>query len=191
MGVVSQLCRTAILMQNGKLVSFGEVNAAIQNYLSINSGSTQNYVAGDDKVRQLNYISKFNSLNADGKECSDYIFHESIYLNIEFVVKDYSPKIQIGIGLQDRIQNRVFTILRDLSKFEKTDEHTYTGLVKLPAALIAPNLYSFVVALWTKDSQLFDLLENVCNIKVYDSGTEMAKYEGSDNGCIIVNAEWL
>lgn len=193
MGVVSQLCQNAILMQNGKLISFGKAQEAIQNYLTINAGNvSSNYQASNDKkAANKNYISSFSALNSEGRDCSDYIFHDSIFLKIEFVVQDYSPKIQIGIGLQDRIQNRIFTILRDLADFEKVDEFTYSGLVKLPPALIAPNTYSFVAALWTKDSHLFDLVENACNIRIYDSGTDLANYEGSDNGSIIITPEWI
>ncbi|HVU57456.1 MAG TPA: polysaccharide ABC transporter ATP-binding protein [Puia sp.] len=192
MGVVSQLCQTAILMQSGRLASIGNVNEAIQHYIAINAESGKGYIADAEKIAgKSNYLSRFNTTKADGSSCNEYIFDEHMYLEVDFVVRDMNPNLQIGIGLQDKIQNRIFTIIREIGKFQKTDEHTYKGKVRLPASLIAPNIYSFVVALWTKDGQVFDILENVCSIKIHDSGTDLAKYEGVDNGSVVVKAEWL
>jgi lipopolysaccharide transport system ATP-binding protein len=191
MGVVSQLCQSAILMQQGKVLAHKDVNSVIQDYLSANSANTVGYLADVEHIKgKQNYIQKFNTLKDNKTECSEFTFHESIYLHVEFIVKDYSPKIQIGIGLQDKIQNRIFTILREISDFKKNGDH-YSGVVKLPADLIAPNLYSFVVALWTKDGHIFDILENVCQIKIHDSGTDLAKYEGIDYGSVIIKSEWI
>jgi len=192
MGVISQLCKDAIFMQQGKLISFGNVNTAIQGYISMNANNTQGYLADPEKVKNKSgFIAKFNTTKADKSLCSEFVFDEHVYLDIEFTVKDYNPNLQIGIGLQDKIQNRIFTILREISKFRKVSETEYVGTIKLPSSLIAPNVYSFVVALWTKDGYIVDILENVCSIKVHDSGTDLANYEGIDNGSVIVNAEWL
>jgi lipopolysaccharide transport system ATP-binding protein len=192
MGVVSQLCQKAILLQNGKLASFGSVNNAIKDYISMNADNEKGYVVDHDKVKgKQNYISKFSTTKENGSYGSEYIFDENIYLKIEFIVNDHNPSLQIGIGLQDKIQNRIFTILRPIAEFQKTSGNAYEGTVKLPSSLIAPNLYSFVVALWTKDGTLFDILENVCSVKIHDSGTDLAKYEGVDNGSVIVKGEWL
>lgn len=192
LGVVSQLCENAIVMQNGKLVFGGDINSGIQKYVSQHAANREGYLADLKKKGDAqNYITKFNTLKEDRNICSEYIFDEQIYLNIEFVVKAYNSNLLIGIGLQDKIQNRIFTVIREIDNFMKTDDNTYSGIVKLPPSLIAPNFYSFVVALWTKDGHLFDILENVCSIKIHDSGTEFAKYEGLDNGSLIIKAEWL
>ena len=192
MGVVAQLCQKAILLKSGKLASFGSVNNAIQDYISMNAANETGYHVDHDKMAgKQNYISKVMTTRENGVYASEYTFDESIYLQVEFIVNDYNPSLQIGIGLQDKIQNRIFTILRPISEFKKISGNEYTGMVRLPSSLIAPNLYSFVVALWTKDGILFDILENICSVKIHDSGTELAKYEGVDNGHVIVKAEWL
>jgi len=192
MGVVSQLCQSTIVMQNGKVVFQGDVNSGIQHYVSFNSGNSAGYIADDQKrEKSQNYILSFKTIRENNTVSSEYIFNEHIYLEIEFVVNHFNPDLQIGIGLQDKIQNRIFTIIREIEWFKKLSDNTYTGKVKLPKSLIAPNFYSFVVALWTKDGNLVDILENICSIKIHDSGTDLAKYEGYDNGSVIVKAEWL
>jgi lipopolysaccharide transport system ATP-binding protein len=192
MGVVAQLCQKAILLQHGQLVSSGSVNDAIQDYISMNSRHENGYQVDHDKMAgKPNYITRFTTTRENGGFASEYTFEESIYLQIDFVVNDFNPNLQIGIGLQDKVQNRIFTILRPISEFTKRSGNEFTGAVRLPSSLIAPNLYSFVVALWTKDGVLFDILENTCSVKIHDSGTDLAKYEGVDNGSVIVKAEWL
>jgi lipopolysaccharide transport system ATP-binding protein len=192
MGVVNQLCQNAILMQNGRSISYGDVNSVIQDYLSVNSANAKGYEADEIKKKtKSNYISKFYTLNSKGDPCSEFVFDDSVHLEVEFVVNEQNPNLQIGIGLQDKVQNRIFTILQEVSKFTQVSPSVYRGVVKLPSSIIAPNLYSFTVALWTKDGVLYDALENSGSIKVYDSGTEFAKYEGVDYGSVIVKPEWL
>jgi lipopolysaccharide transport system ATP-binding protein len=192
MGVVNQLCQNAILMQNGRAISYGDVNSVIQDYLSVNSANAKGYEADEIKKKtKSNYISKFYTLNSKGATCSEFVFDDSVHLEVEFVVNEQNPNLQIGIGLQDKVQNRIFTILQEVSKFKQVSPTVYRGTVKLPPSIIAPNLYSFTVALWTKDGVLYDALENSGSIKVYDSGTEFAKYEGVDYGSVIVKPEWL
>jgi lipopolysaccharide transport system ATP-binding protein len=65
------------------------------------------------------------------------------------------------------------------------------GTVTLPASLIAPNSYSFLCVVWTKNSNtIYDNLENICPVKIYDNGTELAVFEGIDYGNVILDTQW-
>jgi hypothetical protein len=83
----------------------------------------------------------------------------------------------------------VFTILKEIDFFTKTGDE-YTGIVKLPGELIAPNYYSFVVALWSTDGRVYDVISNVCPVTIHDDGTELALYEGAEYGNIIIQPRW-
>ncbi len=74
--------------------------------------------------------------------------------------------------MQDKFNAKVFTVLKYCNEFHIVN-HRLTGSLTLPSGLFAPNFYSFTVALWTKDGNVFDIVENVCNINIIDDGTEM------------------
>jgi lipopolysaccharide transport system ATP-binding protein len=187
MGIVSQLCNKGILLNKGRVETQGKVVDIIDRYVNLSGTSLEIYES--NKTDKQNTFLKIYS--SDGSEAikSDFAFNEQITLNIAFRC-DFSPaNQQIGIGLNDKFNNRVFTLLRPVDSFAREGE-MYKGSVTLPAELIAPNYYSFVFALWSKSGEVYDLVENVCRVKVHDNGTDLANYENIDYGSIIVRATW-
>lgn len=192
MGVVSQLCTGGILLKKGGVEAMGPVNEIVDKYISnSNSDDGNSYQVSHDIIsKKKNYFNRIFSSDTDGKATSDFSFEEMVRLNFEFTMKENTANMQVGIALQDKFQNRVFTILKPVSFFKKTGEDSYSGSVELPPAVVAPNSYSFVFALWAKDVAIYDSIENICPIKIHDTGSELAIYEGIDYGNIIINANW-
>ena len=61
----------------------------------------------------------------------------------------------------------------------------------IEGGLIAPNDYSFLVALNTPTGiQTYDWAEDVCPIKIYDQGSSLAFAEGTSYGSILLNDKW-
>jgi lipopolysaccharide transport system ATP-binding protein len=191
MGVVAQLCNTAILLNKGRIESSGSVTRIIDKYISNNNDADNLYLVQDDKrVGKKNYFTRIFTINNRNESLSDFSFDENITLKFDFVITEMINNLQIGIGLQDKFQNRVSTVLNPVSAFKKTDDHTYAGSVRFPASLIAPNSYSFVFVIWAKDLAVYDSVENVCPVRIHDNGTDLAVYEGFDYGSVIINPIW-
>lgn len=96
----------------------------------------------------------------------------------------------IGIGLQDKLKNRIATILKPVSFFNKNEFDLYSGMVEFPGSIIAPNTYSFVFVIWNMNVAIYDNVEDVCQIKIHDNGSELAVYDGIDYGCMILKPNW-
>jgi lipopolysaccharide transport system ATP-binding protein len=120
----------------------------------------------------------------------DFTFDEKIKIKFDFVVNEVTSGLQIGIALQNKFNSRIFTVIREIEYFKKNSDNLYHGEVLFPESLIAPNNYSFVLAIWTKDGRVYDMVENILFIKIHDNGTYLANYEGIDYGSIIINPEW-
>ncbi len=191
MGVIAQLCQKAILLKNGVLMCMSNTQDVIQTYMTNEKGTESEYVA-DETVSLIkqNYFTRISSYNERNELIDNFAFNESITLRFNFVINQKLPNVQIGVGLNDKYQNRIFTVLKPISFFQQKNDGEYKGVLVLPANIIAPNHYSFAFAIWTKDGRVFDLQENVCPIKIHDSGTELALYEGVDHGSIIINPIW-
>lgn len=51
--------------------------------------------------------------------------------------------------------------------------------------------YSFLLALNNvSGTETYDWIDDTCDIKVYDDGTNLAFAEGLDYGCIILKDKW-
>ncbi len=191
MGVVTQLCKRAILLKNGHIIANGNTDQVIQSYVSSDYKTGAEYnKEGKESLNKPNYFKRVFTTKETGSKTSDFIFNESIQLHFEFKISQNAPNLQIGIGLNDKYQNRVFTILRPVDSFTKKGSNEYSGKVTLPSGIIAPNLYSFAFAIWTKDGSVFEYLDNICPVKIHDDGTDLALYEGGDHGSVIVNPIW-
>ena len=191
MGVVSKLCNKGILLNKGKIEIDGEIDHIIQNYVNFNNLTTEGFYYDKLKVNgKANFIKTVVLRNSENQAKSDFTFNEKVRIDFVFNINEDIPNLQIGIGIQDKLQNRVSTILKPISFFNKNDKNEIHGFVDLPLSIIAPNYYSLVVAIWAKDLVINDIQENICPFRIHDNGSEFALYEGYDYGSVILNPNW-
>lgn len=187
MGVISQFCSTGFLLNKGLIHAAGKIEELINSYLTLNETSSEFYE--NFKGSKDNQFLKIYSSDPEGKMKKEFSFEDSIFLNFEFRCKFHPVNQQIGIGMHDKFNNRVFTILRPVEEFVKVND-VYHGRLELPRRLFAPTFFTFVFALWSKSGEVFDLVENVAKIQIHDNGTDLAAYSSVDYGSIILNPKW-
>lgn len=82
----------------------------------------------------------------------------------------------------------VFTTIYDIDPRELEKDHVVVKAV-FPKEIIAPNTYYFRVVVFN-DSQIYENLENICHVRVADTGTLLSKYEGVNYGSVIIHPDW-
>jgi lipopolysaccharide transport system ATP-binding protein len=187
MGMISQLCNKAILLEKGTFVDYNQTANVVSKYLSENT-SKENYIEfAVNSHKRVAQVLSINIGNTDGKPVSSIAFNESIKISYKILINEYVPGIQIGIGLQDKFLNRICTFVKEI---RLTDNAEITGSATLPGGIIAPNVYSFVVAIWNKTGEIYDLHDNIGSIAIADNGTDLSLYEGKDYGTVILDVKW-
>ena len=190
MGVVSQLCTSAILLNKGTIDFNGTVSSVVDKYLR-NQSYTNEYTHNKEAIGvKPNYIESIKIKNETGDYVSSFSFDQHIIIEFICQIKNYTPDLLIGIGMQDKTNSRVFTVVKGIDYFIDTKSNFLRGELKLPSSLFAPNVYSFVFAIWTKMGVIHDVAENVCVISIHDNGTSLAAFEGADYGSVIINPIW-
>lgn len=189
MGMITQLCTKGIFMRNGMIVKYGLTNSIISDYLADGSiGADSNDIVFAEIARKrISQFTRFRVVNDQKNVVDTVVFSESIVLEYELQVLEYIPGIQIGIGIQDKFQNRISTFVKEISVSDGKD---IKGALRLPGGIIAPNNYSFVIALWNKDGEIYDIHESVGSVNIIDNGTQLSLYEGKDYGTVILDAKW-
>ncbi|HLX52654.1 MAG TPA: ABC transporter ATP-binding protein [Aquella sp.] len=190
MGVVTQLCSSSILLQNGQIAYMGLPKHAIEKYLGSQNISNEYRLESEQKNQKINFVDHLIVKNERNESVSNFSFDEKIVLHFLCRINDYSPNLQIGIAMLDKLNNRVFTVLKEIDYFMTSEQKVLEGNVGFPDHLFAPSNYTFSFAIWTKDGIIHDLVENICAISIHDNGTELAQYENTDYGCVIVSPQW-
>lgn len=192
MGVIAQLCNRGILLNKGHVETHGDITDVVDRYIrNSNSSDGSGYLVSDQYAqKKKNYFTRICTLNKSAEITSDFSFDEKVILKFDFTIGELNPNLLIGIGVQNKLQNRVFTILKPVSFFTNHGNN-YSGIVQLPSSVIAPGIYSFVFAIWAKDIAVYDSVENICSVRIHDNGSEFAVFEGVDYGNVIINPEWV
>lgn len=192
MGILSRLCQNAVLLGKGQVEGIGKINTMIEQYL-VNRTQSENkegYAVDLSMRKNVNYyIERAFTLN-DEKSCKDFGFDESIELNYVFKLKEKVPNLLFGIALLDKHENRIATMVKPVAELNPSEDYVFRGTIVLPPNLLAPGKYSFLLALWLKSGEVYDLIENTCAITIHETGSNMSDFDGNDYGSIVLNCQW-
>jgi len=188
MGMISQLCNKSLLLKNGELGNYDTTRNVVAAYLASDKSQEFNRLYFElDERKMIGQITAFWICNDQNIVVDKVTFDQSIRIGYKLLVKQYIPGLQIGIGLQDKVQNRISTFIKPILLSEGDQ---IKGMVTLPGGIIAPNTYNFVIALWNRNGEVYDIIDNVGSVTIVDNGTEQALYEGTEYGSVILNATW-
>jgi len=188
MGVVAQLCKTALLLRKGQLVYDGDVSNVIEEYIRQNNSSEVSYVADEESSQKDIYIKSVELKNRTGEICDNFLVDENIIIRLKVGINKFDPNVKLSITLQNMLGDYLSTFVESLE--EGVGDETEL-VIKLPANVIAPNTYAFRFAAFIPNGHVFDLVEMACPMRVVDSGSKMALYDGANYGSFIMNYEIL
>jgi len=188
LGTILQLCRTSLLLKNGTLSAIGQSSDVVEQYYADNDrGNLLSQASSNKDI----YVKEAYSCSHDGMPVSAFAHSEDIHLRIKIGVNRFDPIQNVGIAFLDAQKKRVFTANKTLADLYPGQGSEVTVDFVVGGGLIAPNRYSFLIALNSKTGLItYELLEDICGITVYDDGTDLAFAEGANYGCIIVKDRW-
>jgi lipopolysaccharide transport system ATP-binding protein len=193
LGVIKQLCSRAILLKNGSIIANDSPDNVIEQYLNLEkSGISNAYIADLEKVKdRAMFFREIRTVNSKNESTDRFSSDDNIRFQLLVQINRINPSAYFGIGLLDKHRNRIFTIVKPVSRIINDTLSGTKGIeVELPSNLIAPNIYSFVFAIFVPKGEVIEILESECKVRVYDSGTDLAIFEGVDYGSILADSKW-
>lgn len=194
LGAVATLCNKGMFLEKGGIVDYGSTSEIIERYLYPTSDdfSLNYYLPNDKSIKNKKiFFRKAEVLNSKNQRTDSFGFNEEIKIRMSVEINASSKNVILGIGVQDKFNVRVATFMNYLTDVIVDDsKNFFTVEVTLPKEIIAPNHYSFILALYEYNGQMHDIVENVCNVKIHDTGTIFSKYEGVDYGNVIIHSKW-
>ena len=188
LGMLSQLCRTCILLEKGKILLQGETEHVIETYLNPDSGGESGYYYNEKEVSDKSaYFVYQKVLDDSGHSVSELTNNDPVVLETKIRVESFHPETELSLSLQHKLKGRIFTINTLLRNVMTNGESEKTIRLEIPANFIAPNHYSWISSIHVPGKNLDDVLWDECRFSIKDTGTEFARYEGTDYGCVLIN----
>jgi lipopolysaccharide transport system ATP-binding protein len=189
MGTIAQLCTHSVLLVEGRVADIGKTEKIIESYL-LSRKETNEFAYIKKTSDKRIYISEVVPMNERGVPGDTFGFNESIYLSCQFEMPEKDSGIQVSVTLQDKFGYFISTTVENMADLPG-DSLRKRFRVKLPPSIIAPNIYSFRVAIYKLGVGVYDLQENICPIRVLDTGSPMAHMEGVNYGQVILDFQIL
>ena len=106
MSAIAQLCRSAILLENGRLSQYGAVDRITAKYLAGDGGDRGQHgcwIAKADGPRDINFRPvRFELLNGNGERVAFPIAKsETVFVEITFEIGELDPALTIGYALHN------------------------------------------------------------------------------------------
>jgi len=186
MGTISKLCDKCILLNKGNIIKAGATLEVIDYYLE----KSKSHI---EKVERDNSFSgnHFQSIFMSDKHLSEknnYRFDEDIYVKIGLILPEFNSSLELAMRLIDKNKKAVFTIHEQLNKYFDGNKDLNL-LVKIPKNFLTPGRYSWIMCINHPGVRFYDLQDDILPFTIYETGSDFAKYEGQDYGCVFVKHE--
>lgn len=108
LGIVSSLCKKSLLLNKGQVHSFGNTGEVINNYFKLGSAQENKFIRDNEKIQKEITIQEVCTVNKNNEPTEEFLFNQSIILNLKITVNEFIPGTHIGIALLDKMESRVF-----------------------------------------------------------------------------------
>ena len=133
-----------------------------------------------------NHFESIYMSDQDFAERNSYRFDENIFIKLGLNLPEFNESLELAMRLIDRNKRPVFTIHEQLQKYFD-DEICLNLFIKIPNHFLVPGKYSWVICINHPGVRYYDLHDDILPFTVSETGSNFARYEGMNYGCVFVN----
>jgi len=191
LGLVSKLCRQAILLEKGSIVAMGTSDAVISTYMD--NVSSHNEFASDRLTADgAFHFTRVRTLNHELQPVSTFAHDQSITVEIALFAKQRPQNVHLLIAANNKNGQRIFSSDISLEKYKIRVDDFNSFYVTIPAEILTPGNYSFFVAIHAPNALGYDVKDQICPISVFDNGSAFNQYENKwFYGDVFVHCNWV
>ena len=183
MDSILNLCKHGMWLDKGMVKYTGTAADVVGKYLGTNIQGAK-YINEEPKGGL--YVTEISYVGNERQQNGNFLFDESVKLKVH-IHKDVNyvlnPSTMFGLTLYNR-GKRLCTMEHGLKELKDNTEMDME--FTFPPSLFAPGDLYFEMAIHIPNVEFIHHEEEVCSLKISDSGTDFLKYMGVDSGAIIV-----
>jgi lipopolysaccharide transport system ATP-binding protein len=189
MAAIKNLCKRVVILKNGKLDFQGNTNNGIDSYLSSSSADASHVYLATLQNGDKSYFKRIEIIDNCNSSRNQFEFNESILFNLTANVIEKHLAAKISFRVTDVMERIVFTSEKSIKNF-LSKEGEIELKVRIPKEFLVPNTYKAQLAIHIPNVELIEILTDVVQFTVVDTGTEFFNYSDVDYGCVFANCEW-
>ncbi len=182
MGLISQLCKKAVVLNKGSVSFTGDTVPAIEFYLDQQQQQVS-YVASDENKDYV--ILSCEAVNESGASSTHFLLSEKVRLKFVIRKNIANPNVRFSCTIQSRTGDYLSTFIEEMGNHFNADTEEKSFMVEFPSRLLAPNNYCFRLVVFIGNGKVIDMAEMICPITIVDEGSDMSLFEGSHYGYFI------
>lgn len=199
MGVMANLCRRAVLLEQGTVSLLGEARDVIGKYLA--GGNRQSGESSWDEdsapgsaVARLCHVRLF----CDGQAASDFVLSRPVDVELEYENLCDGAELTVSIHLLDRIGNCILATANLPSAVLGTDEWghrphpvgRYRAMCRIPAHFLNSDEYWISAFVVSGATSIEAEADHCVSFRVHDDGEMRREYSGQWIGMIRPRLAW-
>jgi lipopolysaccharide transport system ATP-binding protein len=190
MGMIAELCSTALLLDRGGVAARGFTRDVVDGYLTqASSAGRTTFLAAEQTDKEI-VVLEVGSQTISGRLTSYFRHDEPIVVSTKCRVKRAAPNSVMGFFVKDHKGRKIFTNVNpDWSKFV-ADGRLVRTVVTIPPCFLAPGQYYVTIAISIPNVAMIDQASDALLMTIIDGGSEYSRYEGYDYGCVFARCEW-
>jgi lipopolysaccharide transport system ATP-binding protein len=177
---VRNLCRSAIIIQEGLLTFKGPVEGAVERYLSAKTASSAAVTFEDrEHISGVPFFKSARVFNDTGAESLTMDVRRGFYIELTYEIPEPLRNLELAIRVLTNDARPVFTSIMSEAVpdiLNQTQRGVRKAIAIIPGNFLMPGDYLINIALHESVGQLFDVHEGLFQISIEDTGTIFTKY---------------
>jgi homopolymeric O-antigen transport system ATP-binding protein len=187
------LCRSAIVIDKGRLVFRGFIEEALEQYLGSDIRSAREITfERPEAISIAPFFCSASVLNHTGSASAPIDTRHGFDVELIYEVPRSMSNLELSIRISTSDARPVFTSGMSEALPDLLDQRQYgaqKAVVTIPGNFLVPGTYLINIALHERDGRMFDLREAVCQIRIEDisGGFRNRNYQG---GMVMRRLPW-
>jgi lipopolysaccharide transport system ATP-binding protein len=194
LGAVGQLCKTGLVLEQGKISYRGEVAVAINRYLADtldHSGAICSFTPDENKPLQILEVSVRGN---DGKVHNRFDINDEICLMVSYIVRKPEPFLTLAMTMSRNGAELLssFDVDAQPKRIQERQRGVFVAKIHLPRRLLKSGIYSITFATGYLKAKVIEILRDAITFQVQELSevTMFKSYAEERAGMIISDLTW-
>lgn len=193
---IRRLCDSCLVLDKGTMTNFANVDDAIEKYISsIGLGDENSVYRVEANTDAPVQIWQARILDADGQTRKSFDFLDSVYIEVEYEVKQDQNEIcfELLLGKNGETFFSSWDIDTNPERLTSRPAGRYRALVKIPAPFIKPGHYTVSFNILNREnSGVFQRLEHILGfeIELLSSNHDLVSF-AHGSGSVAIPLQWV
>ncbi|MCJ8166328.1 ABC transporter ATP-binding protein [Pontibacter sp. E15-1] len=195
MAAVQALCTNGLILKNGTVDNFGEINKMINHYIDDNGNvdkTFKEWQQGSGPGNSQIELTSVSIVDENFQRKEQFYLDEKIFISIKFRINEPGLKINFSLSLYGKGEEYILSSpsINDPLYRVPLDRGIYEAICIIPSSLFNEGTFYLSILLVNNQNRIITQLDKILSITYIDDGKNRGNYFGHWSGLIRPNLCW-